>query len=69
MNVGDWKLGPMIAYEGKADCTDPRCRRMVSPDQPHVSAGCLGWHCAFCDQPCSSQGHDCEQRRLAEEQP
>lgn len=45
-----------LAYRGKEGCTSPLCTRLSLTD----SAGsCYGWHCARCDEPCSSQGHDC----------
>lgn len=49
-------IGP-LAYAGKPDCQSARCRR-----EPNVEGGwrCVGWHCSYCDQPCSSQGHRCD---------
>lgn len=52
-------IGP-LAYRGKPDCEDVRCTRMISPEPPHITPGCMGWHCSYCDQPCSSQGHRCD---------
>lgn len=50
----------MLAYEGKQDCLDIRCRRIIYPDPPHIRPGCMGWHCPRCDEPCSSMGHKCK---------
>lgn len=52
-------IGP-VAYQGKPDCMDPRCTRMIYREEPHVRPGCIGYHCAYCDEPCSSQGHRCD---------
>lgn len=60
--VGGWELGTLLAVEGKEDCTDPRCRRMIYRDEAHVRPGCLGWHCPDCGKPTSSQGHKCPER-------
>lgn len=35
--------------EARADCDDPRCTRL--------GGRCVGFHCAHCGEPCSSQGH------------
>jgi hypothetical protein len=48
------KIIAPLAYGGKPDCQDVRCRRV--PGEP----GCMGWHCSYCDEPCSSQGHGCD---------
>ena len=47
-----------LAYRGKAGCQDVSCTRYYGPD-PQPPA-CLGWHCAYCDAPCGSQGHGCD---------
>lgn len=65
--------GPMIgplAYRGKEGCQSVICTRL-QPD----STSCYGWHCSYCDEPCSYQGHGCdaaeavlaEARRIYEE--
>lgn len=55
--MGD-RTPTFMAYEGKADCTDLRCRRMIGPDPAHpYPPGCMGWHCAVCDEPSSMYGH------------
>lgn len=74
MSVNDWKIIGPLAYMGKEDCRDGRCRRRWGPDGA-VDEGCLGWHCSYCDEPCGPQGHKCEvgttlldeSRRLADE--
>lgn len=50
-------IGP-IAYQGKADCDNPRCthRFIDGVMQP----GCIGYHCVYCDAPCSMMGHRCD---------
>lgn len=50
-------IGP-LAYRGKKGCTSATCTRMYR-DGNH-SEDCLGWHCSYCDAPCSSQGHRCD---------
>lgn len=49
-------VGP-LAYAGKADCKSVRCT-----SEPDGDGGwrCVGWHCSYCDEPCSSQGHGCD---------
>lgn len=55
-------IGP-LAYQGKKGCTSPICSRMVliAADGTHkASEDCRGYHCSYCDEPCSSQGHRCD---------
>lgn len=50
-----------LAYLGKEDCEEGSCRVMPKPDGGYR---CIGWHCSFCDAPCSDQGHfDCPARK------
>lgn len=49
-----WVVGEQLAYQGKEDCKDPRCTRLNFMDP---ESECYGWHCARCDEPCSSHGH------------
>lgn len=42
-----------LAYLSKLDCASVLCRRTSTNL-------CAGWHCSYCDAPCSSQGHKCE---------
>jgi hypothetical protein len=44
-------VGGPIAYIGKEDCEDPRCRRRLG------EPGCMGYHCPLCHEPCSMTGH------------
>jgi hypothetical protein len=46
-----------LAYQGKKDCTDPRCRGLGGPEGR--MPGCLGWHCPRCHAPVSMMGHTC----------
>ena len=73
-DLGSYRvLGP-IAYMGKKGCTDMRCRRYFGPDG--MSDDCIGYHCSYCDAPCSMMGHRCdvgdtllaESRRLQDEE-
>ena len=50
-------LGP-LAYQGKAGCVDMTCTRYFTGR--NEITGCIGWHCSYCDKPCSSQGHRCD---------
>lgn len=78
MALSDYKIIGPLCYMGKKGCTSVTCRRMVErlPDGTHkVSPDCMGYHCSYCDEPCSSQGHRCdaanaildESRRIMEE--
>ncbi len=51
----EWEIGELLAVEGKDGCQDPRCRRVMG------EPGCRGWHCPTCGEPCSSQGHRCQE--------
>lgn len=76
MNVPGYRLVGPLAYRGKLGCV--RCTRMVArrDDGSFEFGPCMGWHCSYCDQPCSSQGHRCDAaeavlgdaRRILEEQ-
>lgn len=62
-------LGP-LTYHSKEGCTGVVCTRDIRDN-----TRCFGWHCSYCDEPCSYQGHDCvvaetilaEARRLSDE--
>lgn len=56
--IDGWKVLAPLAYMGKEDCEDVRCRRRWGPDGP--IPGCLGYHCSYCDEPCGPQGHNCD---------
>jgi len=76
--LNDYKIIGPLCYMGKKGCSSVLCRRLVSRnvDGTHaVSEDCMGYHCSYCDEPCSSQGHRCdaanailaESRRIMEE--
>ena len=77
--IGGYKIVGPLAYRGKPDCQHPLCTRMIlhNDDGTYAMGECMGWHCSYCDEPCSSQGHRCdaaetmlgEARRIIEEQP
>lgn len=77
-NGGEFQVIGPLAYMGKKDCKDVRCRRMGwsrDADGTLQLGECVGWHCSYCDEPCGSQGHGCdaaravlgEARRIVEE--
>lgn len=47
----------ILAYLGKTNCTDARCRRI-----PAIGGPCAGWHCITCHESTGDQGHDCPTR-------
>lgn len=59
--VDGFQLGPLVAYQGKAGCTDPSCshRYEQTPEGPRMVPGCGSYHCPTCDAPVSMVGHDC----------
>lgn len=57
MSLDDYTIIGLAAYEGKKGCQDARCRHWFIDGK--MSEDCIGWHCAHCDEPCSSQGHRC----------
>jgi hypothetical protein len=56
MSLDDYILVGPVAYQGKPGCKNSRCTRGYRPGYD----GCMGWHCSYCDEPCSSQGHKCD---------
>lgn len=49
-----------LAYQGRVGCENQNCRREMKVVAGRiVSSKCVGWHCYYCDKPCSSQGHAC----------
>ena len=69
--MSDLRLIGPLAYQGKTGCDDVRCTRIME------TGSCYGWHCSYCDEPCSSQGHRCdaaeailgESKRMMEDTP
>lgn len=55
--AGGWTLIGPVSYEGKDGCQDPRCRVMSDGEG---GWRCIGYHCCYCDEPCSYQGHGCD---------
>jgi hypothetical protein len=50
-------IGP-LAYRGKKGCMSVTCTRSFRDGE--MNEDCFGWHCSYCDEPCSSQGHRCD---------
>lgn len=73
MSLSDYKIIGPLAYRGKKNCQSVTCTRFYEDGE--MTKDCFGWHCSYCDEPCSSQGHNCnaakvlldESRRLMEE--
>ena len=60
--LSDYEFIGQLAYQGKQGCTDARCRRVLihNEDGTRTVGECLGWHCPYCDEPCSMMGHRCD---------
>ena len=54
--VDGHRRGP-LAYRGKGGCTSMLCTQMLDDTGTYH---CYGWHCSYCDEPCSYQGHRCD---------
>ena len=55
-------IGP-LAYRGKRGCKNVTCTHIVvsvENGRPIFDEACRGWHCSYCDAPCSYQGHRCD---------
>lgn len=71
MSLDDYKLIGPLTYRGKEGCRSITCTRHQA-----VADRCYGWHCVYCDEPCSYQGHKCpaseavlgEATRIAQEE-
>lgn len=50
----DFTIIAPLTYGGKKDCRSAMCRRV-----PWSNPDCQGWHCSYCDEPTSYQGHNC----------
>ena len=58
-NGRKFKLGPMVAYQGKEDCRNATCRRRWNGNKM-LDEGCVDYHCPVCHLPCGMTGHrDC----------
>lgn len=60
--IGRYRIIAPLCYQGKEGCEDVRCTRagFTWLDDGSVELGaCIGYHCSYCDEPCSSQGHRC----------
>ena len=57
--AGLYPEGVVLAYRGKAGCDSIFCeqRILVVDEVRDPGEDCLGWHCAFCDEPCGLWGH------------
>lgn len=63
MPLDDYTIIGPLCYQGKKDCDSSRCTRMFTRDENGKVVGspdCMGYHCSYCDAPCSSQGHRCD---------
>ena len=59
MSLDDYTLIGPLTYRGKVGCMNATCtRRSVDGFGPDIP--CFGWHCVYCDAPCSYQGHRCD---------
>lgn len=55
-------IGP-LTYRGKENCDSAICTRRVRGRENGKliwDTTCMGWHCSYCDEPCSYQGHPCD---------
>lgn len=59
MSLDRYQVIGTLAYQGKEGCADVRCTRWFVDGVPDWTR-CMGYHCSYCDQPCSSQGHRCD---------
>lgn len=55
------RQGP-LAYRGKENCESVLCTRRTWTEDGKLrwDTTCFGWHCSYCDEPCSYQGHGCD---------
>lgn len=64
MSLDDYTIIGPLAYRGKKGCENPVCTQLcLGQDEngrPVFGESCYGWHCSYCDEPCSSQGHGCD---------
>jgi hypothetical protein len=50
--VGRRRAPDEVFQQRVEECDSITCTRL--------NGKCIGWHCPYCTEPCSSQGHDCE---------
>jgi hypothetical protein len=55
VSLDDYTLIGPLTYRGKVGCQNVTCTRHTD-----VKDRCYGWHCSYCDAPCSYQGHRCD---------
>lgn len=69
MSLSDYQMIGPICYQGKKGCRDVRCRHFFDEDG-NMSEDCSGYHCSYCDEPCSMMGCGCDASKtlLAEAQ-
>lgn len=61
--IGGYTIIGPLCYQGKVGCEHPMCRHLVvgwEYGKPIFDSRCHGYHCSYCDEPCSSQGHRCD---------
>jgi hypothetical protein len=52
--LSDYRIIGPLTYRGKEGCRDVTCTRRWD-----ITDRCYGWHCVYCDEACSYQGHNC----------
>lgn len=57
MSLDDYTIIGPLTYRGKKDCDSVICTRRFIDGK--MEPDCWGWHCVYCDEPCSYQGHKC----------
>jgi hypothetical protein len=55
--LSDYEIIGPVTYRGKKNCDSAICTRQWLDGE--MSEDCMGWHCVYCDAPCSYQGHSC----------
>lgn len=58
MSLDDFQLLGPVAYRGKKGCLSVTCTRRHIDGK--MDEDCFGWHCSYCDAPCSMMGHRCD---------
>lgn len=57
VNIPGYTVIAPLCYQGKAGCQSALCTHMFVDGV--MAESCIGYHCSYCDEPCSSQGHRC----------